>query len=283
MRGLNIIRTLFLLFLSFQFAGLVNAQQVHIVNNNVGAPGGVNNYATVSEAIAAANIGDIIQIVPSEDGYGDFTVNKSLKIYGIGFNPDKDIPTRSVVGMITLEHGVSDVTIGGLYLTEILFDSNNSQNEILTQENIWIEKNQVSGRITYSTGAVLQEIIVSKNVFTGWGSASSTDIRFPIGNSTADLLISNNIFSRTKAISAGGQAIITNNLFLGGGNVAAFYNLANSTVSNNIFYGSSPVGSTVESTQFQNNLVFGAGTNSFPIGENGNTGSGNLEEVIWKR
>ncbi len=90
-----------------------SAQTIRVANNNANAPSGDNIYPTLQEAVDAAESGDVIHVIPSRTAYGNMTISKPLTILGIGFNPDKDIPLRSIIGGITLSEGASGTRIAG--------------------------------------------------------------------------------------------------------------------------------------------------------------------------
>ncbi|MCH8569088.1 MAG: hypothetical protein LAT67_12515 [Balneolales bacterium] len=263
--------------LTFSSAGLLLAQTTYVVNNTPGAPSGDHVFTEVQDAIDAASDGDIIHIVPSQDSYGSFTVNKSLKISGLGLNPDKQAPILSRVLSITIENNASGSTIEGLWLG--VFDIAND----VSVSDLTIRYNRFNSRLLQNQLSTVNGLLIQNNLFEDNNTATAS-ITLNTGNNTSNVIITNNIFtSGSRYISAGNQALISHNLFLGGGSsVLAFNSVNNVHVFNNIFFGVGPTGPTtlsVQFTSFQNNLTFGSNLTGFPIGQNNNTGSGNLVDT----
>jgi hypothetical protein len=251
----------------------IQAQTIRVVNNTPNAPSGENVFSTIQEAHDAADPGDIIHVIPSNSNYDNsVTITKQLTIYGIGFNPDKDIPQLSQVGNIILEEdelegNPSGSRIEGLSISSITL--RDTLNDILIRENIFTTGISTVG------AELINGIELINNVFGGGVQLSSSTT--PIQN----VVIANNIFTRnSESINAGNFTLIQNNLFLGSGGMA-FGNLEDCIVANNIFFGRRPnAGSarTFERNIFNNNLTFGNDDNSIPL-EGSNTGSNNLEGV----
>jgi hypothetical protein len=249
----------------------IQAQTIWVVNNTPNAPSGENVFSTIQETHDAADPGDIIHVIPSNSNYDNsVTITKQLSIYGIGFNPDKDIPQLSEVGSITLEEGelegnpsgsrIEGLSISNIYLMDSL-------NDILIRENL------ITSGISTS-GATINGLQIVNNIFNGNVGLSSGTVQ--------NVVIANNIFSRNnRAISADNFTLIQNNLFLGSGDANAFGSLADCIVANNIFFGMRPVTNpswTFERNIFNNNLSMGNDDNSFQL-DGSNTGSNNLEGV----
>lgn len=252
--------------------GLAQAQTIHVVNNTPGAPGGTNVYTSVDDAITAAVDGDIIHIIPSQESYGSFTINKQLQIYGIGINPDKQAPILSRITDITVENNASGSTIEGLWLNSL------SIAQDVSVSNLTVRNNRFNNRFSQGSSSTINGLIIHNNLFE-LDNLNSSDIDLNTLNGTSNVVVTNNIFTGdSNGISGGNQILISHNLFLGNSaSRRSLGNLRNAQVFNNIFYGRSPSGFTIEYTSFQNNLVFEGG--EFPIGENNNTGSGNLVDT----
>ncbi|WP_147303584.1 hypothetical protein [Rhodohalobacter sp. SW132] len=275
MKPLHTLTIIFILFLSG--AVTLSAQTIHVVNNTPGSPGGSNVYTSVDDAITAAVDGDIIHIVPSQENYGSFTVDKQLQIFGIGINPDKQAPILSRVSQITIENNANGTTIEGLWLSGITINSD------VATSNLTIRNNRFGSNIRQNVSSTINGLIIQNNLFEDSSSNSAT-INLHTGNSTSNVIITNNIFIRSSHyVTAGNQTLISHNMFIGTSSTdSAFGSLNNAQVFNNIFYGIRPNSTStsatrVQYTSFQNNLVFEGG--EFPIGEDNNTGSGNLENA----
>lgn len=264
-----------ILFISFvTIAGFANAQTVHVVNNNILAPDGENVYGTLQDAVDAASDGDIIHVVPGlTGGYGDVTIAKEISLFGIGFNPDKELEGISVVGNIRIEGGefeaTSGVLIEGLSISAIRLDDD--------LNNLTIKNNLISGQLYFTNESNISGLEISNNIFYN----TTPQINFHPSSEIQNIEIQNNIFTRsTQAIrQAHSFVLIQNNLFLADGDRNALFGLSDCIIANNIFFGMRPRGTDLERNVFTNNLTMGNDDNSFPIGDGTNTGSGNLEGV----
>ncbi|MCH8569089.1 MAG: hypothetical protein LAT67_12520 [Balneolales bacterium] len=276
--------TFITLIFIFITAGFAYAQTVHVVNNTSGAPDGSNVYASIQEAIDAASDGDVLHIIPSGDSYGNFTLNKSLQIYGIGFNPDTDAPGRSLVGQITITSSGSNSSIEGVVASTINFEDPQE----FTVSNILIQKSRINGLRIPDNPSDEQQVaglILQGNIIHA-SSVNNSSIDFPTDSKVSNFVVSNNIFTgNNHRIKAGNGAIFRNNLFLSDGSSASytFLTLRNALVANNIFLGSRPNDFTqavsITETSFQNNLSFGSSNDEFPLETNDNSGSGNLVNI----
>ena len=300
-----------ILFLLTLFSISVSGQTVWVADNNFNAPTGPNVFSTIQEAVDAAAPGDIIQVQPSPNTYGNVSIDKQLTLMGIGFNVDKDIPLTSNIGIITLTNNLANTSdadgtiIKGLNFTFLFPGFNTGPSYLL--ENILIQNCQLQyiysvSSSTYSPidGFEVRDCYITSSI-AGFGiyfvaNASNTIIRnnlFLFGiafvsTTPGSNIISNNIIYDGIYVNAeGSNTIILNNNFIAssGGDSGFATELKDCIVANNIFYGSTPSisngGST--STEFQrnvftNNLVFSTGDDTMPPtgGGAGNSGSGNI-------
>ncbi|MEP1034235.1 hypothetical protein [Ekhidna sp.] len=267
----------------------VNAQNIWIADNRPTAPSGSHIFADVASAITAASPGDIIHIIPSQTFYPDFTITKdSLTFFGIGFNPDKDQPNKTWVANVIIATGVFGTRISGLNVNDDLTIGNGDG----STGNIFIENGDID-RITTTTagspGKSLSNVVI-RNCVIGFRETSlSQVINLTQETNPTSIVITNNVIMGSSTTSSGGygsinvaDAIIKNNLFLGDGSSDfAFNSVTTTTITNNIFYGRAPISDAVTGTlnnsTFTNNMSFSTGNDTFPIGSNGNTGSGNFE------
>ncbi|NJM93790.1 MAG: hypothetical protein HC842_03235 [Cytophagales bacterium] len=95
-------------------AGSLMAQTIRLVNNTPGKPAGALVYNSVQEAHDAANPGDIVHVMPSALAHTNLTLSKPIRIYGIGFNPDKDGPQTCLITNVFFQAGASNVVLAGL-------------------------------------------------------------------------------------------------------------------------------------------------------------------------
>ena len=271
------------------FALQLNAQNVFIADNRPTAPTGAHIFANVTDAITAANPGDIIHIIPSQTFYPDFSITKdSLTFFGIGFNPDKDQPNKSWVGNLTIATGVFGTRISGLNVDgDITIGSTDG-----ATGNIFIENGDIDRIITTSAGSPGKALsnVVIRNCVIGMRETNVVAvIDLTIETNPTSIVITNNVIMGTFSTTSGGagsinvaDAIIKNNLFYGNNaSDFAFNSVTTSTITNNIFFGRAPVSDaltgTVNNSTYTNNISFNTPNDVFPIGSNGNTGSGNLQ------
>lgn len=82
---------------AMMFAVICNAT-VRTVNNNFSGPG---QFTTIDAAIAASSdaVMDTILVAGSSNLYGAFTITKRVCIIGTGWNPQKQNPLRSTIGI----------------------------------------------------------------------------------------------------------------------------------------------------------------------------------------
>ncbi len=268
----------------------VNSQTTRIANNNPGAVSGLNVYTgtnALQDAIDAAVSGDIIHVIPSPDDYGDGLIDdKSLTIIGIGLNPTTDLGLRSLVDEIRLDNdGASGSRISGLVVDDVFLAINNATPHTIS--NVLIENCEihrvVGAGFGISTSNSLSNLIVRNCVINSQNNSGE-----PRGfelSSTVGVIIENNIIrgeccnSGTLQVEAG---TIRNNLFYDGlASGIGFMNNDNCTIINNIFLNTNPAtfGTVGSGIHYQNNISFNTTADAFPIGVNGNTGSGNMEGV----
>lgn len=305
------------LFMSMLAVTLLNgpaaAQTIHIADNNANAPAGANVHATLQGAIDAASDGDIIHVVPSPAIYGSVTISKQLTIYGIGHTPDKDVATTARVSGIVLNKtditsDASGTIISGLSFAGggiISFAATNSSDIIsdVTIEkcnglyiargngsggiaNITIRNNLLAGSgIDLDGMSQTQSMRIYNNVIT------SQTAQLSLSNSAAstDNVISNNIIMYystnpdNKPINIYIGTLFINNIITRSitSTREAFATATDCIISNNIFYGVSPEGGSLERNVFNNNLTFSTGNDNLPPTGTGvgNTGSNNLVGV----
>ena len=247
------------------FAFDAYSQAILIADNRPSRPLGTHVYAGLQAAIDAAVGGDIIHVIPSAVGYGTVTIAKSLTIYGIGFNPDKDGPQKAWVGNINITMGGDNTRISGINVSGAI-TLGTDQNLVYSVANIFIENGQIA-RILHNSGCcdvVTFSNVVVRNCVLGSGYSGNSPI-ISINNqasyfSVSNVLITNNIItaqsnSNVYAALYMNDGIVKNNLFLGNNtdDVAISYTNA-ATVSNNIFYGMEAYDNFVTNTVFNNNL-----------------------------
>ena len=281
---------LFFMPLMSQSQSVILPPDVIVANNNNSSPTGANVYTTLQEAIDAAQSGNIIHIVPSPTSYGSATINKELKVYGVGYNPGTQKGLLSRVDNINIETASASGTfISGLDVTRINIAT--SSGPAYTLSDIHIDNNAVD-RITQTTTNIVEDLIISRNVMRSIdglaislatdGNLINADIANNIIMGRSDFFGNNNHGS----VSAGNFTTIRHNVFLGlnSGTRNSFRVLVDCIVTNNIFYGRSASyansnGFIVQNCVFSNNLSFSVSDNTLPPATTGipNTGSDNIE------
>ncbi|HCX20981.1 MAG: hypothetical protein CMB80_04965 [Flammeovirgaceae bacterium] len=266
---------------------IVFGQTIRYVDNSSSSPGGAHVYTSLQAAIDSAVTGDIIHVRGSAATYGSVTLNKSLEIYGIGFNPDKDIPLLSTLDNIYLHENSSGSRVSGLYVTGQIGIAYDDPNGVYSLSNLSIDNCRV-GRITSGASCCVirptDNVIIRNNVIGNESSATAQTVIDLIGSygTVSNAIITNNIIlgetdGTFGALEATG-ALIKNNLFVGGGTIQnAFYVLTNSTVANNVFFGRAPAASSsMSNVVFRNNLSFSTSADTLPAIGSGISGSNNL-------
>ena len=256
------------------------AQTVRIVNNNLNRPTGANVYSTLQAAIDAAVAGDIIQIVGSPTSYGSANVTKRLSIFGIGLNPNKDIPVKSTMDYLNLQNtnsanssgsvvsGINPSTISVGYVPSGV---------AVALNNITIEKCLFSSSITfYPGGALISGVIIRGCQLEGQFYSNDP-------SNMSNIIVTNCFI---KSYLSNMSNTIFKNCVIGDNN----YNfaLASSWIrdcifNNNIFYGVTVYNQTIERCVFSNNIIFPlitAKDTLVPAGTGiGNSGFGNMNNV----
>ena len=259
---------------------VASAQNIWLVDNTANRPAGGHVFTTIQAAHDTASAGDIIHIRPSQTQYANFTITKSsLSFYGIGFNPDKDIPIISDFNSIYISGTASNIRISGLRIDYIYLAYASGS----TISDIQIDNCIIDYRVdSYTSSRTTDNLLIRNNIFKGDTYPLIDLVRHPVTNA----IITNNIIERTSyevygTIYANG-ALIKNNLFISESASAyeAFEDLTNCTVSNNIFFGISPQNGNISAANvFNNNLSYSTANDSLPPAGtgSGNTGSNNLQ------
>jgi hypothetical protein len=235
---------------------------VRTCNNNNPSPG---QYATLQNAINAANAGDTIYISGSYFSYGSVNVDKKLTIIGTGHNPQKQGPLKSNVDGITFSNAnakntkLMGLVLGAVYTTAANVDS------------IYIERNEIVYYIYIPNNGGHDYWFIQGNLF----SYTGMNIYMMSSGANSWFIIRNNIFNGfMNDLSynySNSSVYLLNNIFLYNGN--AFQNSSFGLyIYNNIFYRASPSVSTT-GCAWQNNLSYQCANNSFP------GGSGNQPNV----
>jgi hypothetical protein len=249
---------------------LTQAQNILRVNNNVGvnAP-----YTTISAAIAAAGLNDIIMVEGSILAYDNITINKKVTIIGPGYfllenlnlqgNPNPaSLSTISVstgadgssfyglnvTGNISMALGVTvnNITIANCRIGALNFSSSGNNYFV---SGCYIVGNLIFSNLSNNTGA-----IVSNNHIGGFGQGSGTTL----------LTLTQNVIG--LGIGQAFNCDIRNNIFTG----SSFSGFNGSVIKNNVFTVTQAslagAGAPVDNTN-----VFSATAGNLFIGLTGNT------------
>lgn len=240
---------------------------VHTVSND---PGNTAQYTSIQTAHDAANNGDTIYIYGSPFPYDQLGLQKQLTLIGNGYNPtDQKINAYPTIcggfyfSVITaggsLVSSPSGSNFIGLDFGGIQTPANTGYNNITIERckianlwtpytsSNWLVKNNVIHSISF--GASSQNITLENNIIT-YG------IYAPVNPSN-----NCNLYNNTIILSYVGQS---------GLNDLNFYN--------NIFIQTdwATIGADLNNCYFENNLSFNSFNTEIPVGQNGNTGTGNL-------
>lgn len=210
--------SLLILFLVLSTALATTAQTIRLVDNTPNKPAGDHVYLSLQAAIDSAASGDIIHVKPSESSYGTIHINKSLKIFGIGFNPQKDIPKICIVEDVYFDAGSDSSRISGFNINEVLLGA---ETATYTISGILIDNNEID-QVTLGTSCCttrrIDNVLIRNNIL-GTDNTCCYVINLTNGtyNSISNVVITNNIIKPYSSTSygaiSGSALLIKNNLF----------------------------------------------------------------------
>ena len=243
------------------------------VSNNPNSPG---QYTRLDSAINAAASGDVILISGSATDYnaagnlgGAVTINKSLTLYGQGYDPRNDQAVATSIGVIHLTVAAAGTTISGIAIGTLYADAGTNNITItrcrisgfgydyggngangINGNNYNLRENVIIGTILITPGH--SGILIQNNIIVGGISSGTTN---------TNILVTNNYFTNSP-ISALSNASVNNNIFYHKASTATAVAYVNASVGN---------------CAFSNNIYYNT-TNANPlsIGVNGNSGAGNI-------
>ncbi len=262
------------------------SQNTLLVDNTAGAPTGTHVYNDLQSAIDATVPGDIIHVKPSNISYGNAVIteaNDSITLFGVGYNPDKEIFLLSMIDQLDIDG--SGIRLSGLRITSILDIANNNLSNSIS--NISVDNCQID-RVDVANGTVeTANNIVFRNCILGGGGAGCCS---GIINMDADAsnVVFNNCIIQTSVtgaspgiVNAQNGTLFTHCLFFsaGGSNHPAFQALTSATVANCTFFGVSPSILSTPNTNntFTNNLTVNGADTVFTIAT-GSTSINNIGE-----
>ena len=127
------------------------------------------------DAYNAAVDGDVITL--SEGTFTGVTINKSITIYGAGFENDDVTGTRvSSIGSVNVEGSISNLHIEGCSMGDFTVNSHNQPTNV---ESICVQNCYLSGRVFFysPTNTVLGDVLFFRSVIRG-AIGSYADVPF---------------------------------------------------------------------------------------------------------
>jgi hypothetical protein len=227
-------KPLFLIVLLISLSITIQAQTVHVVDNNQGAGA---QYTSVQTAVNAATAGDIIYIQPSPNSYGSINITKPLSIYGIGNNPELNSGQNSTVVTISFGNAsgskISGLNINGITLT----------GQTVISHDVIITNNRINGSIVGNPLTNRANNVIISGNYLRKQNANLIDTHnsqnWVISNNIIEQLHTNATFATFNRFNA--STILNNNIILsrqnGDGNqsIQVFFNCFGTQISNNIF------------------------------------------------
>ncbi len=249
------------------FIVVISHAGIITVNNNTNLPGTPGQYASVQDAIDAANSGDTLMIQGSPIPYNvDVKITKTLVLIGPGYNPQTDNGFIADFSGHQIEFGISSSNSKLIGLSNILISYTN----IFAVSNFLFSRCLITGGSfgTDDVPVIVSNISIENCIVEGGCYLKSTPVTFK-----------NNIFTKSSWLiqSMGDNSksvphLLKNNLFLCLSNTAWSPGWCNNAIfENNIFFNCFPGDGNI-ACAFNNNYVFG--TKSLPYGTN--IGSGNI-------
>ncbi len=213
-------------------------------------------YTSVQTAITDAAIGDTILITGSTTTYGDVNVTKTLTLIGAGHNNGGP---STQLGTIRFYAGSSNSTLLGLLCSTI------NLNNTSAVPGLRIERCRVTGLIyPLQPSAATNDLIIRNCVFTSLTLSQAV---------CSNVQIANNIISVSITAYNATNLLVSHNLFVSAGTGPALDQLSSSVISDNIFWGRTPVDASVNFCTFNNNITYQTTNDVIPFGTN--TGSNN--------
>lgn len=258
----------YLSFCILFFAISLNAATYTVSNNPAQDEA---DFVGLAEAIADANVndGDILLVQGSGTSYGDITINKSITIYGPGFNIGGNPNTANLtsseatLGNVTIASGTENVFISGTTITG---------NLTINGDNIVVQRNKIKAVRINDVDVI---VLGQNGIYGVYQDCSTSQIErggIYITGASSGVVHNNYIYGKSCSfnndpisVEASGASsfMYRNNIFQYGASIS------NSTFENNIFIGG-PIPSTNPSNgnQFYDNIFLSDISPVYP--ENGN-------------
>ena len=213
-------------------------------------------YTSVQTAINEAALGDTILITGSTTNYGDMNVTQQLTFIGAGHNNGGP---SSQVGNIRFYPGSSNTTLIGLLCTAI------NLNFSTAVQGLRIERCRILGLIyPQQINMATNDLIIRNCVFNSLSLSQAA---------SSNVQVANNIISGSITAYNATNVIVSHNLFVNATTGSALDQFSSSVISDNIFWGRTPVSATMNFCTFNNNITYQTTNDVIPFGTN--TGSNN--------
>lgn len=255
----------------FLISVLGQSQNILRVNNNVGvnAP-----YTTISAAMAAAGVNDIIMVEGSILAYDNITITKKVTIMGPGYYLLENLnlqgsPSSASLASVTLAAGSDGSSLFGLNITGGIGTGDNVVSNNITVSNCRIGSLTLSGDSNnfFLSGSYIVNNLVFSNLSEYTGAIVSNNYigGFGQGSGTTLVTLTHNIIAGSISLSY--NCDFYNNILIGQNSTSRYYN---SIIKNNVFTVTQATlagaGSPVDGTN-----IFSALTTDLFIGLTGNT------------
>lgn len=268
----NVFTLLCLLFLS-----LTAQATVITLNNNNPTPG---QYTTFAAAYIAASVGDTILVHGSATSYGNIEIFKKLTVIGPGHKPNTPSGLGAKFGVVFIAENLTGVRIYGIEFS-IIRRSFSAPWGLQNVDSLIIENVLITGSSSVGiyVGNSCNHLIIRNSVIQGRISFDLDN-----GGSPSDVdgvILENNYFSINNPLDTWGGAgnkVVSNNIFSwsGAGTLVRF-NIRNTFLENNIFYGITPNSGTQTDCIYANNITYLTSNDNLPPA--GQAGSNNLPGV----
>ena len=231
---------------------------IRTVSNNTNSPA---QYTSIATAITAAANGDTILVTGSPISYGSPSINKQLTLIGAGHNNGGPSSQFDNVFFTT---GSSNTVMIGFYCPNTV--SLNNYTDVIN--GLRIERCRVANMLTSVYNTPSHNLTVRNCIVTG---------NITLGPGSNNVLITNNLIRGTLSVSSPTNMVISHNLFFNTAAGDAMTNISAAIISDNIFWGRTPVHASLNNCVFNNNITYQTSNDVIPFGTN--TGTGNLTGV----
>lgn len=227
---------------------------IRTVSNYVNHPA---QYTSLQTAMDAADVGDTILVTGSTTSYGNIFINKRLTLIGAGHNNGG--PPSEVFNVYYNSGSANTALIG--FMCSIIY-----LNQSVAISGLRIERCRINSAVTYYNNFPSNDLTIRNCVLYGGLS---------LGAASNNVLITNNLIRGSVAVTSATATnmVISHNLFFHTTAGEAMTNISSALVSDNIFWGRTPVHASVNYCVFNNNITYQTSNDVIPYGTN--LGAGN--------